>query len=105
MDNSNNNIRFVGYCADGTLRQALKHRKYAMNLKDFYNAVNQASSGCSCCKQDDVKVYCMQPVGLLIKQTVLSLCVNCISNKLPIELTIINIDSNGAPPLLISRVC
>ena len=104
MDNNNDNIKFVGYSADGTLKQALKNRKYTMDLKDFYNAVNQASSsGCSCCKQDDVKVYCIQLVGLApIKPTVLSLCDECLKS-LPIELTVINLSSKGSPPLLIDR--
>lgn len=101
--NSNNNIKFLGYASDFNLKQALKHRKYTMSLKDFYNNVNQTtSSGCSCCKQDGVKVYCILPVGLPIKPIALSLCAECLQS-LPMALTVINLDSNGAPPTLIYR--
>ncbi len=56
MDN-NINIKFLGHSSDGQLKQALKHRNYSMDLKEFYNAVNQTtSSGCSCCKQETHKL-------------------------------------------------
>jgi len=101
MDNTN--ITFVGYSSDGTMKQALKNRKYNINLEDFYNAVNTTGSGCSCCKQEDVNVYAVQPVGIpQIKPSILSICSDCLQS-LPIELTVINLDSHGAPPLLIDR--
>lgn len=104
MDNTNINIKFVGYSSDGTMKNALKHRTYNTSLETFYGAVNQDSSGCcSCCKHDDVKVYCIQPVSLPIKATALSMCYECLKS-LPIELTVINLDSDGAPPLLIDRM-
>lgn len=103
MDNTNISIKFVGNFADGQLKAALKHRTYNISLEDFYNSVNQpSSSGCSCCKQDDVNLYCILPVELPIKQTTLSMCDRCLQ-ALPIELTVINIDSVGCPPTLISR--
>lgn len=102
MDN-NINIKFMGYSDAGTLKQALKSRNFNMNLATFYKSVNQTTnSGCSCCKQDNVNLYCIQPISLPIKPVVLSLCVECLKS-LPLELTIINIESNGAPPALISR--
>jgi hypothetical protein len=102
MDN-NINIKFVGYSDAGTMKNALNHRTYTVNLETFYNAVNQDSSGCcSYCKQETHKLYCIQPVSLPIKHTALSMCYECLKS-LPIELTVINIDSNGSPPLLIDR--
>jgi len=104
MDNNNNiNISFVGYASDRNMKKALKHRTYAINLEDFYNAVNQDSSGCcSCCKQENVILYALQPVLLPIKATALSLCDECL-RSLPLELTVIGVDCNGAPPQLIDR--
>lgn len=95
------NIKFLGYSADGTIKKALRNRKNPMSLETFYTAVNQATiGGCSCCKHD-AKVYCIQPVGIVqIKATALSLCIECL-RSLPTELEVINIDSNGAPPALI----
>lgn len=102
MDNS---IKFIGYFADGSLKQALKNRKNPMALETFYNAVNQASNGCSCCKKEDAKVYAIQPVGIpQIKPTMLSICDECCS-KLPTALKVINLDSNGTPPTLIYGWC
>lgn len=103
MNNTNISINFVGNFADGQLKAALKHRKYNLSLETFYNAVNQSTTdGCSCCKKENVVIYAVVPVGLPIKPTVLSLCDECIQ-ALPIELTVINLDSNGCPPTLISR--
>ncbi len=98
------NIKFLGYSADGTLKQALKNREKPMYLETFYDAVNQTtdSNCCSCCKQE-VTIYAVQPVSLPIKPTVLSLCAECIS-KLPMELTAINLSGNGAPPLLVDKI-
>lgn len=102
MDNS---IKFIGYFADGSLKQALKNRKNPMALKTFYSAVNQACNGCSCCKNEDAKVYAIQPVGIVqIKPTILSLCSECYS-KLPTDFMVINLDNNGTPPALIYRWC
>jgi hypothetical protein len=102
MDN-NINIKFVGYAGDGTMKNALKHRTYAISLEDFYNAVNQDSSGCcSCCKQENIILYAIQPVLLPIKATAVSLCYECLKS-LPLELTVIGVDCNGAPPQLIDR--
>lgn len=98
-----NNIKFVGYSADGTMKTALKHRDNPIKLDTFYNAVNQDSSNCcSCCKKENIILYAILPVGLPIKATALSLCDECL-RSLPVELTVINIDSNGAPPQLIDR--
>lgn len=97
-------IRFVGYFADGPFKQALKNRKTPMELETFFTAVNQAAAGgCSCCTQD-VRVYAIYSVGLQqIKQSVLSLCTECLKS-LPVELEVINIDSNGSPPALIDKI-
>lgn len=96
-----NNTKFLGYCLDGTFKNALKTRKKHGTLKDFYEAVNQAS--CSCCKKETIILYAVQPVELPIKPTVLSLCIECLKS-LPMELTVINLDSGGAPPLLINKI-
>jgi hypothetical protein len=98
------NIKFLGYCADGTLKMALKTRKKHGTLEDFYKSVNQmSSSGCSCCRKETHKLYCIQPVGLPIKPTILSLCDECI-RQLPEALTIINLSGKGSPPLLIDKI-
>jgi hypothetical protein len=103
MDN-NISISFLGYSDAGTMRNALKNRTYNTSLKDFYNAVNQDSSNCcSCCKQENIPLYCVQPVLMPIKATALSLCDECL-RSLPLELTVINIDCNGTPPTLIDRI-
>lgn len=103
MDNNNLNIKFVGYSDGGTLKQALKNRNYNMDLETFYNAVNQTTTcGCSCCKQDTVNLYCIQPISLPIKPTVLSLCVECLQS-LPLILTVIGVDCGGSPPQLVDR--
>jgi len=97
-----NNIKFVGFSADGQFKKAYKQRENPMSLESFCTAVNQptTSSCCSCCRQD-VKVFAVQPVGVAqIKTIILSLCYECLKS-LPAELEIINIDSNGAPPALI----
>lgn len=101
MDNIN--IKFAGYFSDGTMKNALKHRENPMDLETFFKAVNQTTtSGCSCCKQD-VRVYCIMPVGIpQIKPTTLSLCYKCLK-ALPEAFEVINIDSNGCPPTLINR--
>jgi hypothetical protein len=97
------NIKFLGYSADGTFKNALKTRKKHGTLEDFYNKVNQASSNCcSCCKQENITLYAVQPVGLPIKPTVLSICYECLK-LLPKELTVINLSGKGSPPLLIDR--
>lgn len=98
-------IKFWGYSPDGSFKRACKNRENPMKLETFYNAVNQGTvGGCSCCTQD-VRVYAIYPVGLQqIKQTVLSLCYECL-RSLPTDLKVINIDSNGAPPALIYRWC
>lgn len=99
------NIKFLGYSADGTFKKALRNRKNHMNLETLYKAVNEdtISGCCSCCKQDNI-VYAVQPVGIpQIKTTALSICDECAS-RLPVELTIINLDSNGAPPALIYKI-
>ncbi|MBC2581775.1 hypothetical protein [Clostridium sp. DJ247] len=95
------NIKFLGYFADGTFKKACKQRENPTSLDTFYNAVNQATASgcCSCCKQE-VIVYAVQPVELPIKPAVLSLCVECLSS-LPIALEVINLSSHGAPPLLV----
>jgi len=97
-------IKFLGYSADGSFKNAYKHRENPIELETFFNAVNQVtSSGCSCCRQD-VRVFAIQPVGIVqIKPTVLSLCTECL-RSLPQELEVINIDSNGATPALIYRI-
>lgn len=102
MDNIN--IKFLGYSADGSFKRAYKKRENPMSLETFFSAVNQATvGGCSCCKQD-VIVFAVQPVGIpQIKPTALSLCVECL-RSLPVELEVINIDCNGAPPLLIDKI-
>ena len=99
------NIRFVGYFADGQFKQALKNRENPMELETFFTTVNQgAVGGCCCCMQQEVRVYAIYPVGLQqIKQSVLSLCTECLKS-LPVELEVINIDSNGAPPALIYKI-
>jgi hypothetical protein len=99
-------IKFIGYSADRQLRKACNQRENPMELKNFYNAVNQdTASGCSCCKKDTVRVYAIQPVGIpQIKPSVLSLCAECL-RSLSTDLMVINIDSNGAPPALIYRWC
>ena len=73
-------------------------------LETFYNAVNQSTTSgcCSCCKQE-VIVYAVQPVGLPIKPTVLSLCVEC-ARRIPVALEVINLSSKGAPPLLVDKI-
>lgn len=97
-------IKFVGYSDAGTLKQALKHRTYNISLEDFYSAVSQDSSNCcSCCKQENITLYCVQPVSLPIKHTALSMCYECLKS-LPIQLTVINLSGKGAPPLLIDRI-
>ncbi len=100
---TNINISFVGYASDGNMKKALKHRTYAINLEDFYSAVNQdnTSGCCSCCKKETT-VYAIQPVLLPIKHTALSICGECLQS-LPLELTVIGVDCNGAPPQLIDR--
>lgn len=101
MDKNNINIKFARYFADGTLKSALKHRVNPMELESFCNAVNQEGTGCSCCKNDTVRVYAIYPIGIVqIKPTILSLCAECCS-KLPTKLEVINIDSCGTPPTLI----
>ncbi len=110
MDSNNNNnnnisINFVGYAGGHSMKKALKNRTYAINLEDFYKAVNQdtTSSGCcSCCKQENIILYAIQPVLMPIKATALSLCDECL-RSLPLELTVIGVDCNGAPPQLIDR--
>lgn len=92
------NIKFLGYFADGTFKKACKRRENPTILDTFYNAVNQATAS-GCCKQE-VIVYAVQPVELPIKPTVLSLCVGCLSS-LPLALEVINLSSHGAPPLLV----
>jgi hypothetical protein len=103
MDNNNLKVRFVGYAGDGQLKAALKSRKNPIELETFYNAVNQTTTGgCSCCKQD-AKVYAIYVVGIpQINNSTISLCSECAS-QLPEPLTIISIDSNGAPPTLIQK--
>ena len=105
MDNNNIKVKvnFVGYAGDGTLKRALKSRKNPMDLETFYYVVNQTTTcGCSCCNQD-VKVYAIYVVGIpQIKSTTLSLCSEC-ARALPEELTVISVDSNGAPPTLIYK--
>lgn len=98
------NIKFLGYSADGTFKKALKNRENPMKLETFYNVVNQVTSSgcCSCCNQE-VIVYAVQPVSLPIKTTVLSLCTECL-RSLPVELEVINLSSKGAPPLLIDKI-
>lgn len=59
------NIKFLGYFSDGTLKKACKQCKNPTSLDTFYNAV--------------------QPVELPIKSAVLSLCVECLSS-LPLAL-------------------
>lgn len=104
MNNNNFNIKFMGYSGDGQLKRVLKHRNYSMDLETFYNAVNHTTnSGCSCCKQDTSDLYCIQPVSLPIKPTVLSLCVECLES-LPSGLSVINISGRGAPPQLIDSI-
>ena len=104
MDNNNISVRFLGHFSDGTMKNALKHRENLMDLKTFFNAVNQTNDGgCSCCKQD-VKVYCIMPLGIpQIKPTTLSLCYGCLK-ALPEPLRVINIDSNGCPPTLVYKI-
>lgn len=98
------NIKFVGYSDAGTMKTALKHRSSPIELETFYKRVNQASNGCcSCCKKENVVIYAIQPVGLPIKANALSLCYECL-RSLPKELTVINTDSNGAPPALIYKI-
>jgi len=100
---SNINISFVGY-AGGDMKKALKNRTYAISLEDFYSAVNQdntKSGCCSCCKKETT-VYAVLPVLLPIKATALSLCYECF-RSLPLELTVVGVDCNGAPPQLIDR--
>ena len=101
----NNNIKFVGHAGDRHLKNALRHRNNPMDLETFFTNVNQAADGgCSCCKQD-TKVYCIMPIGISqIKPTALALCAECCS-QLPTTLTVINVDSCGAPPALIYRWC
>lgn len=96
-----NNIKFVGFSADGQFKMAYKHRESPMSLEAFYGAVNQATAGGCCCCKKDVRVYCIYPVGIVqIKTKVLSLCCECL-RSLPKELEVINIDSNGSPPTII----
>jgi len=97
------NIKFLGNSADGQFKAALRHRKTPIELEAFYNAVNQVSNGCCSCYKQDVKVFAVQPVGLPIKATVLSLCDECL-RSLPMELTVINISGKGSPPLLIDKI-
>jgi hypothetical protein len=96
-----NNIKFLGYGADGLFQKACKQRENPMNLQCFFNAVNQDTTNgcCSCCKQDGVVVYAVMQWGLPIKPNSLSLCVNCV-RKLPLALKVHNLGSNGAPPML-----
>jgi hypothetical protein len=70
-----------------------------LELEVFYNAVDQNGGGCSCCKKQEVRLYAIFNGGLPIKTDVMALCDACIS-RLPAELEIINISSNGAPPAL-----
>lgn len=104
MDNNNNiSINFVGYSSNSDMKKALKNRTYATSLEDFYSAVNQDSNGCcSCCKQENVILYAILPVLLPINATALSLCDECLMS-LPLELTVIGVDCNGAPPQLVDR--
>lgn len=97
-------INFVGYSADGSFKRALRSRENPMDLETFYNAVNQTTSigFCRCCKQENI-VFAVMTCGLPIKPYVLSLCVECL-RSLPVELDVINVDSNGAPPALIYKI-
>lgn len=103
MDNTNTNISFVGYASDKTMQNALKNQENPIKLETFYNAVNQTTTSgcCSCCKKE-TRVYAIYPVRLPIKAKVLSICYECLK-ALPKSLTVININSNGAPPALISQ--
>lgn len=105
MDNNNNlSINFMGHSADGRLKDTLKHRNYNMDLETFYKSVNQTTNtGCSCCKQDTTDLYCIQPISLPIKPTVLSLCVECLKS-LPLGLSVINLSGRGAPPQLTDNI-
>lgn len=100
-------IEFIGYHADKRFRQAYEDRSEPMELEKFYEIVNSPSSGgsggCSCCNRD-VTIYAVEVEGVpQIKPEWLSLCVECVG-RLPEELVIANLGSNGVPPVLRVKV-
>lgn len=101
------NINFLGYAPDKTFKKAVKARVNPMELEAFFKAVNQDTDigCCSCCKQEDVVVYAVMQYGLPIKPNTLSLslCVEC-ARRLPLELDVHNLSSNGAPPMLAYKI-
>lgn len=99
-----NNIKFLGYAPDRTFQKACKKHENPLSLESFFGAVNQdtANGCCSCCKQE-VKVFAMMQYNLPIKPGTLGLCVECAS-KLPLELEVHNLGSNGAPPMLAYKI-
>lgn len=80
------------------------NKKNPMTLEDFFNAVNQDSDYkyCSCCKKETL-VYAIKTGVLPIKPTIINVCGECLE-VLPEELSIINHDKIGSPPVLIYKI-
>jgi hypothetical protein len=75
-----------------------------IKLEDFYAAINRYSKYkyCSYCTKETL-VYAVKTGLLPIKPTVINLCGKCLE-LLPNELSVINLNSIGSPPLLIYKI-